>query len=293
MADYGRPVRFGYFLIPNAADPLLDTARELERRGYDYIGVQDHPYQTAYVDTYALMAQILAVTERISVFPDVTNLPLRPPAVLAKTAATLDLLSGGRFELGLGAGGFAEAIESYGGPRNGKAEKARALEEAIAVIRMLWSGERNLRFDGEFYRLAGARSGPVPPHPVGIWLGAYGPNALRRVGRIADGWVPSLQGELVDRLPELNTLIDRAAAEAGRAPSEIRRVANVPGRITDGGSEGFLRGPVDQWADQLTDLAVGHGFDTFVFWGDGADQLARFIEEVAPAVREQVAAERR
>lgn len=104
MADYGRDVKFGYFLIPNAADPVLATAQEVERRGLDYIGIQDHPYQRRFLDTWTLLSAIAATTTRVGLFPDVACLPLRPPAVLAKAAASLDVLSGGRFELGLGAG---------------------------------------------------------------------------------------------------------------------------------------------------------------------------------------------
>jgi len=291
VPDYGRDVTFGYFLIPNAADPLLDTAREIEARGLDWIGVQDHPYQRRFVDTWTLLGAIAAATARIGFFPDVANLPLRPPAVMAKAAASLDVLSGGRFELALGAGGFWDAIEAYGGPRREPRDALAALEEAIQVIRLMWSGERNLRFAGEHYRLAGAHSGPVPAHPIGIWLGVYGPRALRLAGRLADGWVPSLRGDLT-LLSEGSARLDDAAAAAGRDPAEIRRVVNVNGQITDGARLGLLRGPVDQWVDELTDLAVGYGFDTFMFWGDGEDQLPRFAEEVVPAVRAEVAAER-
>jgi alkanesulfonate monooxygenase SsuD/methylene tetrahydromethanopterin reductase-like flavin-dependent oxidoreductase (luciferase family) len=291
VPDYGRDLTFGYFLIPNAADPLLDTAREIEARGLDWIGVQDHPYQRRFVDTWVLLGAIAAVTTRVGFFPDVANLPLRPPAVMGKAAASLDVLSGGRFELALGAGGFWDAIEAYGGPRRKPREAFDALEEAIQVIRRVWSGERNLRFNGAHYRLAGAHSGPVPVHPIGIWLGVYGPRALRLAGRVADGWVPSLTGE-ISRLSDGSARIDDAAVQAGRDPAEIRRVVNVNGQITDGARLGLLRGPVDQWVDELTDLAVGYGFDTFMFWGEGEDQLPRFAEEVAPAVRSQVAAER-
>ena len=227
----------------------------------------------------------------MTVFPDVANLPLRPPAVLAKTAASLDLLSGGRFTLGLGAGGFWDAIAAYGGPRRSPADALAALEEAIRVVRLVWSGERNLRFEGTHYRLAGAHSGPVPAYPIGIWLGVFGPRALRLAGRLADGWVPSMRGEITP-LAEGAARLDDAALAAGRAPADIRRVLNVNGRITDGAGEGLLNGPVGQWVDELTDLALGYGFDTFVFWGDGPDQLPRFAEEVVPAVRRQVAAER-
>jgi alkanesulfonate monooxygenase SsuD/methylene tetrahydromethanopterin reductase-like flavin-dependent oxidoreductase (luciferase family) len=291
MPDYGRDLSFGFFLVPNAADPLLATAREVEARGLDLIGVQDHPYQRRFVDTWVLMSMIAATTSRVRVFPDVANLPLRPPAVMAKAAASIDVLSGGRFEHALGAGAFWEAIEAYGGAHRSPRQALAALEEAIAVTRLIWSGQRNLRFNGDHYRLAGAHSGPVPAHPIGIWLGVYGPQALRLTGRLADGWVPSLRGEVAP-LTDGAARLDEAAAEAGRDPAEIRRVLNVNGEITDGRRGGLLQGPAEQWVDELTDLAVGHGFDTFVLWAEQPGQLARFAEEVAPAVRAGVAAER-
>src|SRR6266511_6420180 len=147
MTDYGREVKFGYFLVPNAADPLLSTAQQVERLGLDYIGVQDHPYQRRFVDAWTLLAMIAATTSRVGLFPDVANLPLRPPAVLAKAAASLDLLSGGRLELGLGAGGFWDAIEAYGGPVRTPGESVSAVEEAIQVMRRLWSGQRGIGFE--------------------------------------------------------------------------------------------------------------------------------------------------
>src|SRR5919198_5877844 len=122
MTDFGRELRFGYFLIPNAADPLLATARQVERLGLDYVAVQDHPYQRRFVDAWTLLSMVAATTSRVGVFPDVANLPLRPPAVLAKAAASLDLLSGGRLELGLGSGGVPDAVWAYGGPRRSPRE---------------------------------------------------------------------------------------------------------------------------------------------------------------------------
>lgn len=291
MPDHGRDLTFGAFVIPNAADPLLAVAREIEDRGLDWIGVQDHPYQRRFVDTFVLLSAIAAATTRVGVFPDVANLPLRPPAIMAKAAASIDALSGGRFELGLGAGAFWDAIEAYGGPRRAPGESLDALEEAIAVTRLVWSGERNLRFEGRHYRLAGAHSGPVPAHDIGIWLGVYGSRAVALAGRLADGWVPSLRDDIAP-IASASARLDDAATGAGRNPADIRRVLNLNGRITDGAREGLLRGPVDQWVDELTDLAVGYGFDTFLFSGQGPDQLPRFAEEVVPAVRAQVTAER-
>ncbi len=217
-----------------------------------------------------------------------SNVPREAPAVLAKAAATIDLLSGGRFELGLGAGAFWDAIAAYGGPRRRPGESLEALEEAITVIRMVWSGERNLRFEGAHHRLAGAQGGPVPAHPVGIWLGAYGPRALALTGRLADGWVPSFRGDLAP-IAEMTRRLEDAVAAAGRAPTDVRRILNVGGSITDSESAGRFQGPVDQWVEDITELAVSYAFDTFVFWGDGDRQLDRFAQEVVPAAREQLA----
>ena len=291
MQNHNRPIKFGYFLIPNADAPLLSIAREVERLGLDYIAVQDHPYQRRFVDTWTLLSMIAAATSRVGLFPDVANLPLRPPAVLAKAAASLDLLSGGRFELGLGAGSFWEAVEAYGGPRRDPGAALAALAESIEVIRKIWSGERNLRFEGQYYQLRGAHSGPVPAHPIGIWLGVVGPRALQLAGQVADGWVPSFRGDLT-RLADMTRRLDDAANGAGRDPAAIRRILNVNGVITDGATNGMLQGPVNQWTEELTNLAIDYHFDTFVFWGEGEGQLQRFAEEVVPAVRAQVAAER-
>jgi alkanesulfonate monooxygenase SsuD/methylene tetrahydromethanopterin reductase-like flavin-dependent oxidoreductase (luciferase family) len=291
VPDHGRDIRFGYFLVPNAADPLLATAKRVEDAGLDYVAVQDHPYQRRFVDTWTLLSMIAAVTTRVGVFPDVACLPLRPPAVLAKAAASLDVLSGGRVELGLGAGAFWDPIEAYGGPRRTPGEALGALGEAVEVIRKVWSGERNMRFEGRHYRLHGAHSGPVPAHPIGIWLGAYGPRALALTARKADGWLPSFRGDF-QALADLAARVDDAALAAGRQPGDVRRVLNVGGTITGGDSAGPLHGPPSQWVDELTTLVRKHGFDTFVASGDQPDLLDRFAAEVAPAVRAQVAAER-
>ena len=287
----GHAIKFGYFLIPNADAPLLSLAQEAERLGLDYVAVQDHPYQRRFVDTWTLLSMIAATTSRIRLFPDVANLPLRPPAVLAKAAASIDVLSGGRFELGLGAGGFWDAIEAYGGPRRSPGVALEALAEGIEVIRKVWSGDRNLRFEGKHYQLRGAHSGPVLAHPIGIWLGVTGPRALKLTGQVADGWVPSFRGDL-SKIAEMTQRLNDAATEAGRDPASIRRILNVNGVITDGASNGILQGPVNQWVDELTNLAVNYGFDTFIFWGEGDGQLQRFAEAVVPALRAQIAAER-
>jgi len=287
------PIQFGYFLTPDATDypEVLRRARLCDAAGYDLIGIQDHPYQSRFLDTWTLLAVLAGQTERVRFFPDVVNLPLRPPAVLAKAAASLDVMSGGRVELGLGAGAFWEGIHALGGEKRTPGEAVRALEEAIHVIRLLWSGRRGVKFEGQFYQLRGAHSGPVPAHPMGIWLGALGPRMLNLTGRLADGWVPSSSYVPPAELPAMQARIDEGAAEAGRDPAAIRRVYNVMGHIGDGPSAEPFQGPVAQWVDELTGLAVDSHMDTFVIGlpEPPGDQLERFIHEIAPRVRENAA----
>ncbi|HET9291802.1 MAG TPA: LLM class flavin-dependent oxidoreductase [Actinomycetes bacterium] len=295
MADAGLPVRFGWFLVPEARDPwgLLEEARLAERAGFDLIGVQDHPYQRRYLDAFTLLAALTAATERVGLFPDVANLPLRHPAMLAKAAASLDLLSGGRFELGLGAGAFWDAVAAMGGPRRRPGEAVEALEEAIGLLRDLWSDQPSVRFEGAHYRVVGVKPGPAPAHPIGIWIGGFGPRMLALTGRLADGWVPSSPYVPPERLPAAQARIDEAAAAAGRDPAAIRRLYNISGRIGPGGG-GFLDGPAAQWVEELLPLVTETGMDTFVLWPSEspARQLELFAAEVAPALREAVAAHR-
>src|SRR5487761_951330 len=165
--DYGHPVRFGLFINPIAvAEHSLGVAVLADDLGFDLLGLQDHPYQSRFLDAWTLLTAMAMRTKRIRVFPDVANVPLRPPAILAKAAASLDLLTNGRVELGLGAGGSFEAIKAIGGPMRTRAESVEALEEAIEVIRLMWSGRRGVRFDGKHYQLAGVNAGPAPAHPI-------------------------------------------------------------------------------------------------------------------------------
>ena len=298
MKDYGRELRFGISVEP-LADSWEKTAgvvRSADTAGLDLVGIQDHPYQRRFLDTWTLISTLVPQTQSVRFFPDVANLPLRPPAMLAKSAASLDVISGGRVEIGLGAGAFWDAVAAMGGPRRSPGEAVRALEEAIRVMRLVWSEERALRFEGEFYSLKGMRPGPPPAHPIGIWVGAYGPRMLRLIGRMADGWVPSLAYSPPGRLPEMQDRIDDAAREAGRKPEEITRVYNVDGRIGPEGN-GPLEGPAEKWIETLTGYAVEYGMDTFVFWPkapleDHERQVGLFANEVAPAVREAVNKER-
>ncbi|MGC9521986.1 MAG: LLM class flavin-dependent oxidoreductase, partial [Anaerolineae bacterium] len=164
MASYIQPVQFGYFPRPVADDypSLVAQARLADEMGLDLIGIQDHPYQRRFLDTWTLIAALAVQTERVRFFTDVANLPLRPPAMLAKAVASLDVMSRGRIELGLGAGAFWDGIAAMGGPRREPGEAVDAVEEAIRVCRLMWEGERGARFEGEIYELRGVNPGPVP-----------------------------------------------------------------------------------------------------------------------------------
>jgi alkanesulfonate monooxygenase SsuD/methylene tetrahydromethanopterin reductase-like flavin-dependent oxidoreductase (luciferase family) len=288
-----REVVFGSFLTPSAEQPerVLDLARLTEQVGLDLVSVQDHPYQARFLDTWTLLSVIAAMTSGITVTPNVANLPLRPPVLLARSVATLDLLSRGRVELGLGAGGFFEAIAAVGGPRLDPRRAVDALEEGIRIIRAIWDvNGGTVRIDGGHYRVWGAHPGPAPAHDVGIWVGAYKKRMLGLTGRLADGWLPSSPYASPDRLPAMNRTIDAAAEEAGRDPAEIRRLYNIVGRFAQRGT-GFLQGPADMWAEQLAELVIDQRFGGFIVMGDDPEVLRRFAGEVAPAVRELVAAE--
>jgi alkanesulfonate monooxygenase SsuD/methylene tetrahydromethanopterin reductase-like flavin-dependent oxidoreductase (luciferase family) len=286
---YGRRLEFGLFPVPNADDLelLRSLARRAEELGLDVIGIQDHPYQRRYLETWALIADLIARTERIRFFPDVANLPLRRPAMIAKQAATLDVLSGGRFELGLGAGAFWDAIGAMGGPVRSPREALESLEEAIEIIRLFWSGERSIAFEGKHYRVKGLHPGPPPAHEIEIWLGVGKPRSLALLGRAADGWVPSLTWARPELVPPMMHAIDEGARAAGRDPSEIRRLLNVSGKIVDGDVSELLVGPAEHWLETLTRLARDLGFDTFVFWPneEPEEQLERFATDVVPALR--------
>jgi alkanesulfonate monooxygenase SsuD/methylene tetrahydromethanopterin reductase-like flavin-dependent oxidoreductase (luciferase family) len=287
----------GLSLVPYAdsVGRIRELVRVADEGGLELVGIQDHPYQARFIDTFSLIATLMAQTRRISFFTDVANLPLRPPAVLAKAAASLDVLSDGRFELGLGAGANQEQIASIGGPRRSPGESVDALEEAIEVIRLMWSGERIVSFEGRHYRLADAHPGPRPAHPIGIWLGAFKPRMQRLTGRKADGWIPSLGALSADELRAGNQRIDEAAEAAGRDPRQIRRVLNLQGVIGESRTPpsgrlpvGYLMGeplagPPRWWAETLLGLA-GDGFDTLVFWpvDPSARQVELFADEVVP-----------
>ncbi|MFJ6861538.1 LLM class flavin-dependent oxidoreductase [Streptomyces werraensis] len=296
MTDYGHPLSFGLSLDP-AADALEETRRlahQADIGGLDYLAVQDHPYQPGHLETWTLLSHLSASTQRISFLTDVADLQLRPPALLAKAAASLDVLTGGRVQLGVGGGAFPEAIASMGGlPRRG-AQMVAFTEESLALMHQALAGGA-VRMQTLHHTVMGYRAGPVPATPVQLWLGAQKSKMLAVAGRAADGWISPLNIYVPpEEVPARQLVIDEAATAAGRDPRSVRRIYNVIGTIGTHGARHGLVGDVEVWVDTLTDWALRLGFDTFIFWpvGDAETQLELFAARVVPAVRARVAERR-
>jgi alkanesulfonate monooxygenase SsuD/methylene tetrahydromethanopterin reductase-like flavin-dependent oxidoreductase (luciferase family) len=297
MTDYGQDLLFGTFITPlvQPATHAVELAMGSERAGLDLVTFQDHPYQPRFHDTWTLLSYVASRTRQIHISGNVLNLPLRQPAVLARSAASLDLLSGGRLELGIGAGGFWDAIEAMGGRRLTPGQSVEALEEAIQIVREIWATDKpgGVQAGGTYYQVKGAKRGPRPAHNIGIWVGAYKPRILNMTGRVADGWLPTLaylQGGVAD-LEEMNTYIDEGAAFTGRDPSSIRRLLNISGQFAQSGRS-LLNGPPRQWAEDLAEITLTYGITGFLLVADDASSIELFAAEVAPATRELVAAQR-
>jgi hypothetical protein len=295
MPDYGLPLLFGTFITPvnDPPDQPVDLAVLSEDLGFDLVTFQDHPYQPSFHDTWTLLTWAAARTSRIHLSANVHNLPLRPPAVLARAAASLDLLSGGRVELGLGAGGFWDAVEGMGGRKLTPGQGVDALSEALDVIRSIWNvGERApLRLDGDYYQLKGAKRGPAPAHDIPIWIGAAKPRMLRLLARKGDGWLPSFQWVGIDGLDAGNLEIDAAATAAGRDPREIRRMLNIGGVFSPQKAAPF-QGPPEAWVDDMVSLALEQGVATFILASDDPETMATFATSVIPEVRTRVEEQR-
>jgi alkanesulfonate monooxygenase SsuD/methylene tetrahydromethanopterin reductase-like flavin-dependent oxidoreductase (luciferase family) len=294
MTDYGLPLRFGVNLDPSVEQ--LGEAAELAAAAdddprLDLLAVQDHPYQPSHLDSWTLVTALAVRTRRISLFTDVADLQLRPPTMLAKAAATLNVLTAGRFQLGVGGGAFPDAIAGMGARRRTAGEAVAFTEESLQIMRRALAGGQ-VRHVSDQHSVEGYAAGPVPPRPVDLWLGAQGPRMLGVVGRASDGWVSPLNIYVPpEQVPARQRIIDDAARAAGREPSQVRRLYNVIGTIGPAARGEGLAGDAELWADTLAGWTVDLGFDTFVFWPLTAprQQLETFADDVVPGVLARVA----
>jgi alkanesulfonate monooxygenase SsuD/methylene tetrahydromethanopterin reductase-like flavin-dependent oxidoreductase (luciferase family) len=298
MTDYGHDLLFGTFVTPAAqrARQVIELTVAADRGGLDLVTFQDHPYQASFLDTSTLLAFSAARTERVHLSANVASLPLRPPAMLARASASLDILSGGRFELGLGAGAFWDGIAAMGGRRLTPGQGVTALREGIRIIREIWDADTRggVRVDGEYYSVSGAKRGPAPAHDIAIWVGAYKPRMLALTGAFGDGWLPTIEylPEGLASMPGLNAAIDAAAVAAGRRPEAVRRLMNFMQVQFSATGGGLLDGPPRVWVEQIAGMALDHGVSAFIIGGDDLSTTELFAAEIAPAVRELVARER-
>jgi probable F420-dependent oxidoreductase len=288
-----RAVRIGV-LVPNSGPwpselGIPAMARTAEAAGFDSLWVSDHivlpesieshypfaadgratwPTDTPYVDALVALALMAAVTERPTLGTAVLVLPLRHPVVFAKQAASIDLASGGRLRLGVGAGWLEEEFEALGVPFEGRGGR---LVEWMEIARDCWTGHPQARQSERYTLPAGVLCLPAPAAPIPFLMGGHSPAALRRAGRLADGWLGQQSLSQLDpgALEAAATAMRAAAAEAGRDPAALQVVL----RLVDSA------GRADEVAAALPALAAA-GVDEIVVnvdWasGDAAEAHAR------------------
>lgn len=285
--NYAHPLVFGVSLTPSSESPraVVDRARQAETLGFDLVTLADAA-STA-LDQWTILTWIAGSTDRIGLLGQLSCEPAQFPAVTARAAASLDLLSGGRLTLALGTASDAGNDNDEARADSAHSDALDAVEETLDIIRRMWAvGDRGtVRYSGDVYRVDGAQRGPAPAHDVPILLSGSTPELLRFAGENADGWLL----DDADRLPAGNHLIDATATAAGRDPREIRRLVVVRGEFGTART-GFLSGTSADWVDDLTPLILEHGASTILLASDDDDVLQRFAEEVAPALREAATA---
>jgi probable F420-dependent oxidoreductase len=266
------------------ADPLAE-ALAAETAGYDFVSASDHPAgsQPSY-ETTTLLTWIAARTTRIGIATRVLGVPFRRPAMLAKTAESLDRLSGGRLILGLGAGYDDDEIAALGAPHATGREKVDGLGDAIEILRAAWTTPRATH-RGRIYSIEDLVIEPKPTRPIPIWLGSYGPRSLAVTGRLADGWIPSLGHAEPAEIPAMLARVRSAAVAAGRPADAVRAIYNVGVRIdpTARTAEGTVAGTATDVIEQLgayTELGFT-GFNLMPAPG----QARAVADQILPALR--------
>jgi probable F420-dependent oxidoreductase len=226
------------------ADPAVHA-------GWDGVYAIDSPFHEPMV-FYGFLAAIT----RLELVTGIVIAPQRQTALLAKQAAEVDILSGGRLRLGIAIGWNAVEYEAMG---QDFSTRGRRLEEQIGLLRRLWT-ERSVTFSGRFDRITGAGLLPLPvQRPIPIWLGGGSPVAYRRIGRMADGWFPRVTQR--DALKEARAMVAEAATEAGRDPATIGMETRVS--VGAGGGAG-VAADVEGWreagATHVSVNTMGAGF---------------------------------
>jgi probable F420-dependent oxidoreductase len=272
--------------LPTDAGTVRAYATAVEELGYRHVEIYDHvlgadpavhagwrgPYDvdTTFHEPLVFYGFLAAIT-KLELVTGIVIAPQRQTALLAKQAAEVDILSEGRFRLGLGAGWNPVEYEALGQDFSTRGQR---LEEQIGLLQRLWA-ERSVTHEGRFDRIVGAGLAPLPvQRPIAIWLGGMSPPAYRRMGRLADGWFPRV--EPGPDLDEALAIIATAAAEAGRDPGAI----GMDGRVRQGSGEtDDLVRAAERWRDAgATHVSV----DTM---GAGLPGLDAHLDALAKAAR--------
>ena len=227
----------------------------VEELGFSHILVYDHvvgadptvhtgwngPYDvhTTFHEPFVMYGYLAAVTRSLELVTGVIILPQRQTALVAKQAAEVDLLSRGRFRLGIGVGWNAVEYEALGEDFGSRGKRSA---EQIALLRRLWT-EQSVTFDGEFHHVTGAGLAPLPvQRPIPVWIGAASAPGYRRAGRLADGWFPMMgPGPALD---DARAVVERAAVEVGRDPATI----GMEGRVDWRGDNDAVVQALAEWA---------------------------------------------
>jgi probable F420-dependent oxidoreductase len=230
-------------------------------------------------DGWELLAAMALATSQVRIGLLVTGITYRNPALLAKIATTVDHLSDGRLEFGIGAAWAANEHEMYG--ISGLDHRVGLFSEGLQVIRSLWTQERT-NFDGRYYKMSNAVANPKPvqtPYPP-IWIGASGPATLKLTARHADVWNAS--GGTVDKAVAVSQQLDEACAAIGRDPSEIRRSVQLPA----GEDPSEIVERVRAFADAgFTDIIIMLSGGSMPTNADPVNTAAMLAEKVLPHLR--------
>ena len=281
---------FGLNLSTSAdigADPVADAV-EAERLGFDFISANDHPNGAAPThELWTLLCWVAAKTSRLKIASRVMGVPYRNPAMVAKMAATLGELSGGRLILGLGGGSSDEGIAAFGVEPITPKTKIDGLEDALRIVRGLWT-EPGFTYRGAIHWVSAADVEPKPSRRIPIWLGTFGPRGLELAGRFADGWIPSLGMAPPERARVMRQLVLEAAFAAGRHPAEITCIYNVEirigARVTD---PSVVSGSADEVTQRLLRL-IELGFTSMNFipvGPDAVEQREHLARDLLPPLR--------
>ena len=316
------PVKFGFMLNAfreRSGHAVWQNAermvREAERLGFDSFWVEDHFIQIPQVDlveaplleSYATLAAAAATTSRIGLGAMVTGAPYRNPALLAKMGATIDVISNGRFILGIGAGWYQREFEAYGWGFPPVRERMDRLEDSVQIVHKMWT-EKTPSFEGRYYSISGPICEPPPvqqPRPPILIGGGGEQRTLKMVARYADAWNIIGYPEMIKRKLEV---LERHCEDEGRDPATIEKTrlglvligrdeADLKAKVARHNPEGMPESPrlnhiigtADYCIERCQEL-LDLGLDTLMFMFPDAHTLEGmqlFMEEVAPALRER------